>query len=75
MPATIDFDKLHKDMSGFAYSQGSACTTLQASPSHVLSALGLKSDQISRSIRISLSHLTSQNQIQDYLSKIQSCIR
>lgn len=47
------------DMYGIAISLGSACSTSETTPSHVLSAIGLTDERASETIRISLSDETS----------------
>jgi cysteine desulfurase len=57
------------DYRGIAVSAGSACSTGEDTPSHVLKAIGL-SDQAARAtIRISLGHDTSARDIQ-YMTKV-----
>ncbi len=43
-----------------ALSNGSACTSQSYEPSHVLTAMGLEPERISRAIRLSWSHLTAE---------------
>ena len=50
---------------GIAASSGSACTTGSLAPSHVLTAMGLSPGQARSTIRLSLSHLTTDAEI-DY---------
>jgi len=52
-----------------AFSFGSACQTTNLAPSHVLSAMGLGPDEISRSIRISLGL----NMPKDSVASLLSC--
>lgn len=55
------------DMYGIEISSGSACNEGEATPSHVLKAIGLTDEQALNSIRISLSHLNTEEEI-DYVS-------
>lgn len=55
------------DRYGICISAGSACNEGQAMPSHVLKAIGLTDEQALSSIRISLSHLNTEEEI-DYVS-------
>ena len=48
-----------------AVSTGSACSA--GAPSHVISAIGLKS-KVSKIIRLSLNKITTKNDIDDFLS-------
>jgi len=51
------------DLQGVACSSGSACQTGSVTPSHVLTALGVRSDLGSAAIRLSLGSLTSEEGI------------
>lgn len=51
------------DTAGLCVSGSSACSTLQAMPSHVLSAIGVPADLIHGSIRISLSILNTEEEV------------
>ena len=55
------------DRYGICISAGSACNEGTAVPSHVLKAIGLTDSQALSSIRISLSHLNTEEEI-DYVS-------
>ncbi len=56
----------HLDMKGIAVSRGSACQSGSISPSHVLAQMLSEDDLKKPSLRISLSHLNTQDDI-DYL--------
>ena len=56
--ATLDADDL-------AVSAGSACSSEQPRPSHVLLALGLDDDQARASLRFGLSRFTTQAEIDE----------
>jgi cysteine desulfurase len=57
------------DMQGVAISTGSACTAGAIEPSHVLSAVfGDKSAKLKESVRISLSDLTTVEELDDFLN-------
>lgn len=56
----------HLDMKGIAVSRGSACQSGSISPSHVLAQMLSDDDLTKPSLRISLSHLNTQEDI-DYL--------
>ena len=47
------------DLAGVACSGGSACQSGSASPSHVLTAMGVRSDVASSAVRMSLGCLTT----------------
>lgn len=57
------------DLYGIEISSGSACNEGTAEPSHVLKAIGLTTEQALSSIRISLSHLNTEEEI-DYVNKM-----
>ncbi len=54
------------DMNGVAASSGSACTSGSLDPSHVLLSLGLKHEVAHGSLRLSLSDLTTDDEV-DYI--------
>jgi cysteine desulfurase len=54
---------LRLDKAGIRCSQSSACTNRKPEPSYVLRAMGLTEDQAYRSIRFSLSDLTTREEI------------
>ena len=56
------------DMKGIAASSGSACTSGSLDPSHVLLALGLPHEIAHGSLRLSLSHYNTEEEI-DYIIK------
>ena len=56
------------DMRGIAASSGSACTSGSLDPSHVLLALGLPHEIAHGSLRLSLSHYNTEEEI-DYIIK------
>lgn len=58
------------DIAGVSVSAGAACATGSLKPSHVLSAQGLDSDRIQKSLRISLSQLTSNQEIKEAAARI-----
>jgi len=52
------------DLQGIACSAGSACSSGSATPSHVLTAIGLSPDQARSSVRFSLGHATTAEDIE-----------
>lgn len=60
---------LRLDMNGIAVSTGSACSSQDLRPSHVLTAIGLRPDVAHGSIRFTLSRFTTEKEI-DYVLKI-----
>ena len=57
------------DMNGIAASSGSACTSGSLDPSHVLLAMGLSHEIAHGSLRLSLSDLTTEEEI-DYVLEV-----
>jgi cysteine desulfurase len=57
------------DYRGIAVSAGSACSTGEDTPSHVLQAIGLSDQAARETIRISLGHRTSAKDIQ-YMTRV-----
>lgn len=58
----------HRDL---AVSNGSSCTSALIEPSHVLTAMGLRKDESSGSIRISIGKINSKSDIDNLIEKIQ----
>lgn len=56
-------------------STGSACTSGQIEPSHVLSAIGLSQEQANASIRISLGRFTTAEEITDAAQVIEIAVK
>ena len=54
---------LHLDMEGIAVSTGSACSSKNLKQSHVLEAIGLAPEVSHGSIRFTLSHYTTEEEI------------
>ena len=63
------------DLAGIAVSTGSACTAGAIEPSHVLTAMyGPDSPRLTESIRISLSDMTTEEEIDQFLETIKEII-
>ena len=58
---------LRLDLLGIAVSSGSACTSGSLDPSHVLTALGLTKDEARSSVRITMSDLTTEVEIDELI--------
>ena len=58
------------DMAGIAASSGSACTSGSLDPSHVLLAIGLPHEIAHGSLRLTLSELTTEEEIEYLLEKL-----
>ncbi len=61
---------LDLDMEGIATSTGSACSSDSLEPSHVLLAIGIKTEDAHGSLRISLGRFTSEGDIDYFLKKL-----
>ena len=57
---------LERDKKGICASSGSACTSGEAKPSHVLTAIGLEQEYIQGALRITIGEFNTKAQI-DYL--------
>jgi len=58
------------DLAGFAVSAGSACSAGAARPSHVLTAMGLSSDEAKCAIRVSCGRATERAEILAFAERI-----
>ncbi|HYU23609.1 MAG TPA: cysteine desulfurase family protein [Thermoanaerobaculia bacterium] len=52
------------DLAGVAVSTGAACSSGRIEPSHVLTAMGLTSDEARATVRVSLSRFTTEEEIE-----------
>ncbi len=66
---------LSLDMAGFAASQGSACTSGEIAPSHVLKAIGLSDALAMGSLRISLGRWTKKGDIEKLLQALPGIVQ
>ena len=66
---------LDLDMEGIATSTGSACSSKSLDPSHVLLAIGLKSEEAHGSLRISLGRFTTEAEVDFLLEKLPFVIK
>ena len=62
------------DASGICVSAGSACSSHEAKPSHVLVAMGLSSEEARGSLRFSFSKYNTEEEIQYAAQIIASCV-
>jgi cysteine desulfurase len=63
-------DDMALDLSGIAYSSGSACNSMNPKPSHVLKAMGV-SDQLARAtLRLGMGRSTTEAEVSTTLDKV-----
>jgi len=65
----------HLDEEGIACSSGSACSADSSGPSHVLTAIGLSSELIAGSLRISLGKYVKEDDIDYFLEVLPEAIK
>lgn len=66
---------LHLDLKGIAASSGSACTTGESEPSHVLSAMGISPEIARGSIRISLGRENTEEEVDYTVNVLKDAVR
>jgi len=66
----LDVARLMSDLRDIAFSAGSACASGSGRPSHVLTALGLGSDQAKSSVRLGFGRYTRQKDIEGACARI-----
>ena len=60
---------------GVCVSAGSACTSHESQPSHVLTAIGLTPDEARSSVRISFSKMNTEDEVRDAAAMFAACIK
>jgi len=60
---------------GFAVSMGSACTAQSIEPSHVLAAMGLPSEYLRGTIRVSMGVPTTEEEVMAFLEALPEAVR
>jgi cysteine desulfurase len=63
-------DDLALDLSGVAYSSGSACNSASAKPSHVLKAMGLDDAMARATLRLGMGRFTTSEEVETVLDKL-----
>lgn len=66
---------LHLDLKGIAASSGSACTTGEPEPSHVLTAMGVSPEIAQGTIRISLGRENTEEEIDYTIEAIKAAVK
>ena len=70
----LDAETLIIKMKGIACSTGSACSSANLEPSHVLKAIGLKNEMAHSSIRFSLGRFNTESEIQSAIKEINKTV-
>ncbi len=60
---------------GVCVSAGSACTSHESQPSHVLTAIGLTPDEARSSVRISFSKMNTEDEVRDAATMFAACVK
>lgn len=71
----IKGESLLLDLRDIALSSGSACTTMDSEPSHVLRALGLDDDLADASLRFGLGRFTTVEEIDYTINRVTEAVR
>ncbi len=71
----IDADSLLLELSDVALSSGSACTSDQQTPSHVLQALGVSDEQLRGSVRFGLGRFNNESEIDYVCQRLENTVK
>jgi cysteine desulfurase len=71
----VDGEALMMSMRDLAVSSGSACTSANPEPSHVLRALGLNDDHVRASLRFGLGRFTTSEEIDFAIETVDEAVR
>lgn len=61
---------LNLDLAGIAASAGSACRAQSQAPSHVLEAIGATQDEAAGSLRLTIGHMTTSEEVEEAIARI-----
>ena len=73
--AETDSETLMLALPDLAIASGSACTTTEIAPSHVLKAMGLSQQQAKSSLRFSLGRFNTQEEIETAAEMVVSAVQ
>jgi cysteine desulfurase len=73
--AYVDGEALMMSMSQLAVSSGSACTSTNPEPSHVLRALGLSDDMTRASLRFGLGRFNTEDEVEFAIETVAQAVR
>lgn len=71
----IEGESLMMEMSAFAFSSGSACTSANLEPSYVLQEIGVKEELLHSSIRVSFGRQTSAQDIMNFTTSMKKAVQ
>ena len=71
----VDGEALMMNMGDLAVSSGSACTSANPEPSHVLRALGLDQDQTRSSLRFGLGRFNSEEEVDFAVQTVSAAVQ
>jgi cysteine desulfurase len=70
----VDGEALMMSMRDVAVSSGSACSSADPEPSHVLRALGFPDDRVRASLRFGLGRLTTEEEVEYAISAVADAV-